>query len=376
LTWHLVTGEYPPQRGGVSDYTRLVACGLAAAGDRVDVWAPACGLSEESDAAVTVHRLRGRFGPRAMRELARAFDSANGARVLLQYVPHAFGMKAMNLPFCLWLYARRRHGAMVMFHEVMFPSERGQPLGHRLIGEVTCLMARIVARSATRIFVAAPVWQRVLRERAGVDAPTTWLPVPSTIPVVDDAAGVAAARRRYSSASGVIVGHFGACGELIARPLAAVIAPMLEENPSLTMLLIGANSEAFRERFSHMQPSLAPRVRATGRLAPADLSRAISACDLMLQPYPDGVTTRRTSLMTIIAHGRPVVTTSGWPTEAIWTESGAVALAPAGDVAELCHRVAQLNADEAQRARYGRAGRALYECRFAVTHTINALRAA
>jgi hypothetical protein len=26
-------------------------------------------------------------------------------RLLVQYVPHAFGFKAMNLPFCLWLYA-------------------------------------------------------------------------------------------------------------------------------------------------------------------------------------------------------------------------------------------------------------------------------
>ncbi len=27
--WHIVTGEYPPQPGGVSDYTEAVARGLA-----------------------------------------------------------------------------------------------------------------------------------------------------------------------------------------------------------------------------------------------------------------------------------------------------------------------------------------------------------
>src|SRR5262249_40199976 len=38
--WHLITGAYPPQPGGVSDYTHLVASGLAEAGDMVHVWCP------------------------------------------------------------------------------------------------------------------------------------------------------------------------------------------------------------------------------------------------------------------------------------------------------------------------------------------------
>jgi hypothetical protein len=41
MHWHVLTGEYPPREGGVSDYTQLVAHGLVAAGDAVDVWAPA-----------------------------------------------------------------------------------------------------------------------------------------------------------------------------------------------------------------------------------------------------------------------------------------------------------------------------------------------
>ena len=32
LTWHIITGEYPPVIGGVSDYCQLVAEGLAASG--------------------------------------------------------------------------------------------------------------------------------------------------------------------------------------------------------------------------------------------------------------------------------------------------------------------------------------------------------
>jgi len=50
LTWAIITGEYPPQAGGVSDYTRIVAEALVAAGDEVHVWTPAVsGAEHRSD---------------------------------------------------------------------------------------------------------------------------------------------------------------------------------------------------------------------------------------------------------------------------------------------------------------------------------------
>src|SRR5262249_49065983 len=93
VRWHIVTGEYPPQAGGVSDYTRLVARGLALAGDCVDVWAPPCDSeSPECDSGVTVRRLPDHYGPRSLRVLNRELDVLPGPRrLLVQYVPHAFG---------------------------------------------------------------------------------------------------------------------------------------------------------------------------------------------------------------------------------------------------------------------------------------------
>ena len=40
--WLILTGDYPPQLGDVSDYTRQIACGLAEAGDLVHVRQPRC----------------------------------------------------------------------------------------------------------------------------------------------------------------------------------------------------------------------------------------------------------------------------------------------------------------------------------------------
>src|SRR5205085_12603024 len=69
--WHLITGEYPPQPGGVSDYTRWVASGLASAGDNVHVWCPPCQTSSVDDSQVIVHRELGSMGLRDLLKVSR-----------------------------------------------------------------------------------------------------------------------------------------------------------------------------------------------------------------------------------------------------------------------------------------------------------------
>ena len=69
-----------------------------------------------------VHRLPGHYGRAALTELDAALAAARpGFRLLVQYVPHMYGMKAMNLPFCWWLWRRKNLRPWVMFHEVAYP---------------------------------------------------------------------------------------------------------------------------------------------------------------------------------------------------------------------------------------------------------------
>ena len=124
--WHLVTGEYPPDSGGVGAYTAAVAGALTDTGAEVHVWS----AGNESDAVaspggVRVHRVAGRFGPAGLARMDRELDGFAGPRtILIQYVPHAFGWKAMNILFVAWALMRRirrRDDVRVMFHEVSFP---------------------------------------------------------------------------------------------------------------------------------------------------------------------------------------------------------------------------------------------------------------
>ena len=372
VRWHIITGEYPFELGGVADYSRMVARGLAQAGDKVCVWAPAAAVADPNDLRVDVRRLPGNFGPRALISLSRSLVDEPDSHVLVQYVPHAFGFKAMNLFLCVWLFAQRRFDYSIMFHEVAYPIRRGQPLKHNVLGIVQRRMAAIVARRASRVFVSIPN-SILLLENLVPGKTIEWLPVPSSIPVVDDPGGVTSLRHRYSPDNLPLVGHFGTYGVLVA-PLLDALLPRILNGHDCRALLIGANSIEILARWSKQHPACVDRISATGECEPDALSRAIGACDLMLQPYPDGVSSRRTTVMAALAHSRPVAATRGITTEALWGEHGAVALAPVDDLDGMCANVSRMLADEGLRHKYALAGHELYVQRFDISHTIAAVR--
>ena len=133
-------------------------------------------------------------------------------------------LKAMNLPFCLWLYAfgRTNRRVTVMFHEATVPSVDGQPMRHRLLAVVTRLMAMLAVRSASTIFVSTPAWKDRLTEFAGGKT-IGWLPVPSNVAVANDPAAIAAMRQSMNGPT--VVGHFGTYNAAISQLL---IAPLLQ----------------------------------------------------------------------------------------------------------------------------------------------------
>jgi glycosyltransferase involved in cell wall biosynthesis len=119
---------------------------------------------------------------------------------------------------------------------------------------------------------------------------------------------------------------------------------------------------------------MAGRIVATGALDGADVAAHLCASDVLVQPYPDGVSSRRTSVMAGLALGVPTATNAGFLTEPLWRESRAVALAPS---AERLAAVAEgVLGDAAYAATLGERGRTLYARRFSLDKTIDVLRGA
>lgn len=374
--WAILTGEYPPQPGGVSDYTFLVAQRLAQAGDDVYVWAPEVEAPTPFQTGVHVHRLPGSFGVRALSLLKKQLGRVpQPFQLLVQYVPHAYGFKAMNLAFAAWLYANRREKPWVMFHEVAFDLKPMQPLKHNVLGLATNAMAALVARAAKQSFVAIPEWETRLRVLAPGDRTIHILPVPSNIPTHVNLSQVADARMQIApKRQSTVIGHFGTYGDHVAPLVCKVFPKLLVGEEQRIGVFFGRGGREFAAKFVDEHPDLRDRIAATGGLPSRSLAAHLAACDLLIQPYPDGASSRRGSLMAGLGLGLPIVTTDGSFTEPHWRESGAVALAPAGDTIRMIDLAEALLRDANARQRLSTNASALYAQMFSIDNTIRVLR--
>ena len=380
--WCIVTPQYPPLPGDIGDHTFRLAEALTAAGDEVEVWIPP-GPIAPSLPGVTVHVLPSEFGLAALRQLREALSELPpDTRLLVQYTPSAFGMRRVNLPFALLLRLQARRGIDLYFHG------GGDPIRWRQspVGSLTAvghrLMTWLAVRSARRIFVAAPEWQRHLR-RLGVresdrDRVVTWVPVPSNVPDHADPARVrqlrAALGQAVAPAAVRIVGHYGHFDAYHQRLLPRVIERVLDAGRERVMLLVGFGSGQVRDALAVTRPDLIGRVTATGHLDAAAVSAHLAACDLLLQPCEAGASVQQAAVMAGLALGCAVVTNRGADTEAIWTTRHPVWLAASGEPFDLAQAVQRLLDDPAASAALGAAGRALHEERFAMARGIGRLR--
>jgi glycosyltransferase involved in cell wall biosynthesis len=336
--WHLLTGEL--SRGGIGDYTRLLADALADAGRPVHVWSPdAAGVSLRR---AVVHRVRG-VGRAGLAELDAALDGFPAPRrLVVQYAAQAWGMRGMNVGFARWLLARRRAGydVRVMFHEPFFPFGWQRPQ-RNLLAAVNRWMARDLLRASTRAYVSADAWEGLLRPLAPPGLRITTLPIPSTIPFVDDPDRVAALRRELSEdgARPVFV-HFGTYGGMIAPMLRKAIAALIQRRPDARILLLGKGGAEFADRIHNDDARLADAMITPGFQSPEDISVQLQASDVALQPYPDGADTRRTSLMACLANGVPTITTRGR-----FTRADMILAAAGYPAASEPHRVGEIAAE-------------------------------
>jgi glycosyltransferase involved in cell wall biosynthesis len=371
-TWHILTGEYPPHCGGVGDYTESLAEALADAGDDVQVWTPAV-APRPGRGRVSVHVLPDVFGRASRNTMEQGWTAAPGP-VLLQYVPNALGAKGANLPFCRWFAGLRPrvNDVRVMFHEPYFYFTWHKPwAASNGLALVQRQMARALLSGADCVYYSTQTWSQFLScDRAAT------LPIPSSIPVAADGAEVAKQREIASLGhrNAPLVGHFGTYGAHVATELSPIVSALVAAIPRLRLAFLGDGGPAFVASLASTHPEIAACAWAPGRLEPAAVASALRACDVLVQPYPDGITTRRTSVMAGLKNGVPTVSTNGKLTEPVWSESGAVALAPAGDAGGLAGTVAELLRDATACAALGQRGAAAYAAHFSMAHTVAKLR--
>jgi glycosyltransferase involved in cell wall biosynthesis len=375
LHWCFITPEYPPTVGGVADYTRLVATHLMKAGQPVSVLAPTRGQTP-IDNGLDVQPVLGEFGPIGFWRGSKVLDGIpRPRRLFLQWVPHGFAFKSMNLLLVLWIWWRvvvRHDQLWIMAHEPFLAFEHG--FKQRLAACVHRGMVWVLLRLSGRAFAGNQLWIKTLSLWCPRGLTIEWLPVPSTLPLVDDLSAMQPAREKWAGATGLI-GHFGTFGAHTREVLGEPLRLVLDRSPGVRALLLGKNGDLFLSDWAKDYPHLADRVTAPGKQDLGQLSIGLLACDLMLQAYGGGISTRNTSLMAILQHGKPLVATRGHVTDPEWDDWDVVELAQAGDSEGLAERAIRLLENQSLRQAKGAAGKELYEKLFSINRLIGTLLA-
>ena len=230
---HLITGEYPPAVGGVADYTAEVAAALVTAGAVVHVWCPGEQREPTVERDVTVHRALAAMGAADLQRMDAQLDRFLAPRrLLVQWVPHAFGQRSMNLGFCRWLARRAGAGDCVeiMVHEPFLPfAPRPRQF---LTAAVHRVMTIVLLRAARMVWVATPAWEARWRPYAlGRNLPFQWLPEPASVPIDPCAAGRAASiRMKLVPPGGCVIGAFSTASPFAREMLAGSVPMALERS--------------------------------------------------------------------------------------------------------------------------------------------------
>jgi glycosyltransferase involved in cell wall biosynthesis len=310
------------------------------------------------DEGVLVHRIRA-FDPQSLEDISRQMASLpSPRRLFLQYVPTSFGFRGMNVRLVTWLKARPEE-LWVQFHEVALGWKFWRRPHLHVVHAVELWMAAALARRADRIFVSIEGW----RERLGRQAcRAVWLPIPSNVPVHVEPNALE--RAKASIGRGPWVAHFGTYSRLIAADLEPAIQAIVRERRDVRLLLLGRGAKAFAGELA-----LGERGDAREDLPPIEIAALLKASALALQPFPDGISARRTSAMAALALGVPVVTTDGFLTDRVWRE-GAVALAPVGRPLELARLCGAVLDDPSLSRTLSDRGSRLYRERFSLERTL------
>lgn len=373
---HIVTGEYPPSTGGVGGYTAQLAHALVEHGQPVHVWTGGNEDDAEED-GVVVHRVAGGFRPKDLSRVAHLMDSIPSAeprRILVQWTPHSYGMRGLNLAVPIWLWKRAATSTdrvEAMVHEAFIAFGEGS-WRRDAAAAVQRAMAAALLRAVRKVWITIPKWEERLRPWAfGKDIPFEWLPVPSNIPAAANVSEIVQLRKEYTAFRHPLIGHFGT----FRQDVEVLLIPALLELRESTgvFLFVGRGSQEARRRLITVEPEWTERVFATGELDADGIAANLSACDVLLQPFPDGISTRRGSAMAALSLGVPVITNLGPLSEPFWNSSGAIAIAGSSSGVDLAEETLELIADHPRRTEMSSKGRDLYQERFHIRHTVAAL---
>ncbi len=309
-----VTGEYPPMLGGVGRFTAELARALHAQGAQIAVLTDRqVPVSAQTD-SVRVLAQTGGWGWRLLADIPACARAVGADWVHIQYQTAAYGMHpAINaLPYFL-----RRHGlrSAWTYHDLRIPylfPKAGDRLRH--------WVTRLPLRAVDAVVVTNQSdWESVRQQtRPGQ---LHRIPIGSDIEsrqFSDAERSQRRAARGYDNEQ-LVLGYFGFLNASKGGlTLVETLAALVRQGRDAHLLMIGERVGASdATNFSYLQrveasiaeQGLDSRVQWTGHQADADVAADFNAIDVLVMPYEDGMSLRRSTLTAALANGCAIVTT-------------------------------------------------------------------
>jgi hypothetical protein len=308
----VVTAGAAGRGEAVADFSALLAGGLAAEHDVLLVHAePAAGPS-----AVAAKTVPPGWGRDTTTAVERVLEEWQPEVVVAQFVPQLYGWRGAKPFFVLLMRRLARKGIplITIAHEFNAPwSASPKRLGLALAQRI---LFRILVRSSRRVVLTTPYACAQIRDRyRGLPAERfVAIPVGATLPVQPlTEEQLRAARAAVGVADGQpVVAMFGSAIPAVA-PLVESVLKHVQQISGAVLIVLGRASGSWSGRLRAAFPRL--KVVETGPVDAAVLSRDIAMADLVICFYPDGASTRRTSMIAALAHGKTVVSNSGTLTD-------------------------------------------------------------
>ncbi len=309
-----VTGKYPPTPCGIGDHTQKIAERLSKAGHQVCVLTSECRAGDAVGGGygdVEVLREVRRWDSQGYGVLKRSIQQRAIELLHIQYHVHSFDGHPM-MTMAPWRL-RKDLGShcprvVVTLHELAGPITR------LLLGPARRLWLLSLLLFADAVVVTNERDMGYLRKVRVLNRKLHYIPFASHIePVPLEQVDIRAVRKQLGvEEQETLIVRFGFVNNVrISRlpVLLQAIRRLVNKGYRVRLLLMGGESPESRQEVLGLAEALgiAERVVLTGYCQASESSAYLSASNLCVQLYPEGICEKRTGLLAALSHGLPIV---------------------------------------------------------------------